>query len=565
MRLLNVFREIFLRIVWGKDGKKGPGDTISRSTGLPGGEILERPGIPDAGLTARKASGQDGHRKAAPQAVSEKAGSRTSRPSLPVKTGKTTAARKKLLLNVGIDFGTSFTKVVYRDIHAGRSSVLGFGGRNGGLPEFYIPSAVTFAGGKIYFAWGAGRQMEGDSIGITSFKICMACRAKSVLTGGGCRLALEVEGRPCFTVRNGAGDITVGPSDIAALYLAYVIGLVRERLTGRYGKEVELGLTWNMCAPIDHYEKEHILGEFRRSLFLGEKLAGRVKDGMGVDDALRMLSTEKSGWIQLPDESEITTFIVPETYAAVISYVNSRQAEEGLYVVVDVGSGTTDVSFFRLSLGPKKVIFYEARTGLIGVDDIARDIILHSLSGSDAGVEKGLEDTREIGAVRDTIALGSAEGNGSRIFLTGRQAYQVGVEKYDAILGENATRVFDHYKKTFAGAFKKEKSEGRWKEFSMFTIGGGCRIGRIRRSAEKKPWERVDNVFHKKLVFLDDLSIDKDAGKMTQAVDLPHDLVAVAYGLSFHTGEYPEFVLPRDVDPFTPSLPYREIKDYEDQ
>ena len=286
---------------------------------------------------------------------------------------------------------------------------------------------------------------------------------------------------------------------------------------------------------------------------------------MGLDDALRMLSTEKSSWIQLPDESEITTFIVPETYAAVISYVNSRQAEEGLYVVVDVGSGTTDVSFFRLSLGPKKVIFYEARTGLIGVDDIARDIILHSLAGSDAGVQKGLADTREIGAVRNTIALGSAEGNGSRVFLTGRQAYQVGVEKYDAILGENATRVFDHYRKTFAGAFRKEKSEGRWKEFSMFTIGGGCRISRIRLSAEKKPWDRIDQVVQKKLVFLDDLSIDQDTGKVAQAVDLPHDLVAIAYGLSFHTGEYPEFVLPRDVDPFSPSLPYREIKDYEDQ
>jgi hypothetical protein len=62
-----------------------------------------------------------------------------------------------------------------------------------------------------------------------------------------------------------------------------------------------------------------------------------------------------------------------------------------------------------------------------------------------------------------------------------------------------------------------------------------------------------------------DLSIDQDTGKVAQAVDLPHDLVAIAYGLSFHTGEYPEFVLPRDVDPFSPSLPYREIKDYEDQ
>ena len=41
--------------------------------------------------------------------------------------------------------------------------------------------------------------------------------------------------------------------------------------------------------------------------------------------------------------------ICPETLAGIMSYVNSREAREGMYALVDVGAWTTDISFVRVS------------------------------------------------------------------------------------------------------------------------------------------------------------------------------------------------------------------------
>ena len=51
---------------------------------------------------------------------------------------------------------------------------------------------------------------------------------------------------------------------------------------------------------------------------------------------------------QKSSDPDARVFAVPEAVAQVACYFSSLQRESGLHAIIDIGSGTTDVSIFNL-------------------------------------------------------------------------------------------------------------------------------------------------------------------------------------------------------------------------
>jgi len=80
--------------------------------------------------------------------------------------------------------------------------------------------------------------------------------------------------------------------------------------------------------------------------------------------------------------------------------------------------------------------------------------------------------------------------------------------------------------------------------------------------AKRKPWYKVGSISHLGIEFLDEVLVDGKSPK--DAVDRYSDLLAIAYGLSFHRADFPDFYSPGQVTPFRPDQPRKEIKDFDD-
>jgi hypothetical protein len=198
---------------------------------------------------------------------------------------------------------------------------------------------------------------------------------------------------------------------------------------------------------------------------------------------------------------------------------------------------------------------------MVGVDDLAREISLNasdqpSIGSKEAGV--GIPDLKEI---RMALIGKTNDPNKPFTFPSASGKRVVSPEDIKAVIDRVADGIFEHYRKTWTGAFEREKSEDRWKTYSLFAIGGGCRIPNIALALRKKPWDRIRQINQRRLMFIDDIEID---GKKDEALfDEFSDLLPIAYGLSFHKAEFPDFILPGNVRPFRPSAPRKNIPDYD--
>ena len=128
--------------------------------------------------------------------------------------------------------------------------------------------------------------------------------------------------------------------------MAYVLGLAKQAapflLRGRHDN---LKLFVNSSAPLDQMEAFGSVGEyFERVMYYGWRLAGRVADGITPNSAKELLGEARLEPVL--GRSHSPTRVYAETHAAMTAYLLLPQSESGLYGLVDVGAGTTDVAFF---------------------------------------------------------------------------------------------------------------------------------------------------------------------------------------------------------------------------
>ena len=435
---------------------------------------------------------------------------------------------RPISVTLGLDLGTSCTKVVWRDEEADRAYALCFGDHSNILEDYLLPSVVAFDGTR--FAGGNDieelikRHPKAERF--SNFKMCLACvnSAESSCNLQRCPLS---HWRPILSKQISEEEAV---EIIATLHLAKVLSVSKELVKRRLVADgVHAPIRWsvNMAAPVEHMGDTAVLSAFLRVLKIGWLMADIFDEQRGpreLDDLLDCYRTAR----HLAEKRTLDCFVIPEVGAEVMSMCLSRAARDGLYAFIDVGAGTLDASFFRLHFSGdnSQLSFYAAgviKAGAAHLESIASRQLAE----------------RAIGWFRNLKENGSTpDGDG---FLEPDEA-KAFLKRAGTWLSEE---VETGVRQVSAAGFKKEMNHDEWKRLVLVLGGGGATIP-IYKEASKRAVEQLAPQ-----VRVEQLPVPKDMNMQGLPPSVFHRF-AVAYGLSFNEVNLPAFNLPHQVTPDRP-------------
>jgi hypothetical protein len=397
------------------------------------------------------------------------------------------APRRERQLIVGVDFGTSTTKVVWQDLSDNSFEAFKWCGQSGTEGSLLLPSTITLRGNELHFGI-AGSEIGHGDIWLHSIKLCVLCTQNTKI----CRCKNEgmKEGR----IRLPGHTDEKSASALASLLLGFVFRVVEVGLTERYPDD-DLVLIWNIGCPMDHLDLERRRVSWER--MVGTAMEMRSKISNPCDCGLLAESAELMKWLTVPSPAERNFMIQPEGLASVKAFLESPQAESKTYLIVDVGAGTTEISYFfngraMNELGtPFKPLCVEDSTEPIGGGKIDQEL-----------------STAWNCSVEDARSRKERKATGFPDLRT-------------------VSEICDQYRRTFDRVTLKKKLTARSdKKFDLFLIGGGSRLDvvndALRNCQIRFPFER-DQI--RKLMPPDRLSDGKELSRH-------FDVIANACGLA---------------------------------
>jgi len=425
---------------------------------------------------------------------------------------------------VGLDLGTGFTKVVWRDADADKAHILCFGTNPSVIEDYLLPSVVAFDG--TFFAAGSDVEpflkKSPKAERFSNFKMCLACvSGKSVECGlQRCPLA---HWRPVLSQHVSEEEAV---EIVTSLHIGKVIALSRGLIARHFAEQginSPIRYTFNMAAPVDHVDDEDVVRAFDRVLKTGYFMADVFdeKGGpRGLDDLLDCYRTAR----EFALKRKVDCFVIPEVGAEVASMYMSRSARDGLYAFIDIGAGTVDVNFFRMYAGAegRQISFYSAgviKRGAAHLEAIAS----RQLAEQSSGWFRLLKEKKE-GAATTTFPT-SAE---AKEFLK-RAAEWISDEVESGV------------RHVSAEGFPKEMNHDEWKRLVLILGGGGANLTTYKDASRKGVSLLAPNLAAEPLPVPTDLSL-----KALPSSEFAR--FAVAYGLSFNLANLPVFNMPKDVD-----------------
>ena len=251
-------------------------------------------------------------------------------------TSKSSSALSERTLIIGVDFGTNSTKVIWQDFSSDTFEVFQWKPSAKGVASILLPSTVTIRSEELYFGVSEQESRVGDIL-LRSIKLCVLCSRKASI----CRCGNAMASAGMFHMFNSGAPIPA--STISCLFLAYVFHQVEDRLIRQYPNE-HLHIVWNIGCPLDHLDSTGRRGEWERMTGAAMELRKKV-----LNPTNRSLVAEATQLVQhfkVPRQEIRNYFVQPEGLAAVKAFLESPHAEPRTYAIVDVGAGTTEVSFF---------------------------------------------------------------------------------------------------------------------------------------------------------------------------------------------------------------------------
>lgn len=274
---------------------------------------------------------------------------------------RVTAARR---VQVGLDFGTSTTKVMYRELGSAepRVRLLNFNHGLSDYPEYCLPSVATFdRQANLYLGNSAIRQLEpvGWGAGLSRLKMLIAGEVDDRF------LDRAWHGRFQEHVKLAFGDESAcSPEALAATFLAAIMRRIRRQLQHESGAN-SLDLIFNTCVPVDQSERTAVVMAFERVIATAAELERTLSSDEAprtwLERAMRLLP--EIAYDSEDDDQRI--FLMPEAVASAAGYITSLRRQSGIHAVVDIGAGTTDVSICLLTLarrGGATTYWYAARS-----------------------------------------------------------------------------------------------------------------------------------------------------------------------------------------------------------
>lgn len=286
-------------------------------------------------------------------------------PSPPVQTpvphgvAEVDADREILALNLGIDFGTSFTKICVRDIARAVTEVIPFSDELPLLQEALLPSKIGILSDGTLIAGLTASEWAEDEFQVETCIEFIKMRLADLdipQTIAGWQWEHLPELDDPETVEN-----------LCAYYLSRVI--TRAQAWIRLHKPeliTHQKIEWsaNVGVPVAYYDSAAIK-RFQTVLSLAWLLSSESET---EPMTLQQLG-EQTKKLRLAISEDTDCNAVPELAAGAWSFLSSHAVDEGLYTFLDVGDGTLDGCLFRYwnHAGEKKVDFYFSKVDPLGV------------------------------------------------------------------------------------------------------------------------------------------------------------------------------------------------------
>lgn len=409
---------------------------------------------------------------------------------------------------IGLDFGTSCSKVVLRDSNLRKHYAVPFFEVGSGNP-FLFPSRVFLDSAGCY-SLDMSAHNGVDSISVCDIKLKLLQDAKNVR----------------YMVH-------------AAAYLALVVRHSRGWLLSNYSdtySKTEISWGLNLGLPAEKSEDEFLTDRFYALALAAANLAGdagsitECKVASHLKVASRALSEEDPEALGLTVWPDMVG-VYPEIAAQVVAFVESERwdAESRPFILmIDIGAGTVDVSFFSVERNSGRLFrFFKNKVAENGVVNLHRERVNwleHILSlklGLNDETKVFLRDHSELsdGLVRIPPSVSnyirglrfSDTSNIDTEFFKTRYRFQVFADVLNPV---HRYRV---------------PNGDHWKDLPVFICGGGSRMPLYRKIVEKLnnipgvSWLKVQRYYLTKPDQL--LAAGLDAGE--------YDRLSVAYGLSF--------------------------------
>lgn len=310
---------------------------------------------------------------------------------------------------IGLDFGTSQTKVCTLDLDNGVRDFVRFS--NG---SYFLPSVISktkdncfvfgeeVTKGKVYryFKMAAA---EDDDIIQSTFQ-----NTKGVIEG-------EMN-----NYRKYSSDTDIKPEVLVIVYLAYILLFIKEEKAnttkttfgGRLGRLLGASplneknfFSINLGIPTEWNNPNHIKRriKFETLLYLALKISERADK---LDILFKTQEKEIHKWVEdennrlneilyansdlvKDSKSKLTALlrknnlaVFPESAAGVTYLLKTKRLANGSYATLDIGAGTSDVAIFEVRNNKLKR-YCCSQSAIIGANDFYRNYV-HIITGDDA-------------------------------------------------------------------------------------------------------------------------------------------------------------------------------------
>jgi hypothetical protein len=268
---------------------------------------------------------------------------------------------EELYLNLGIDFGTSFTKVCFRDVARNCSEVVTFTDDAACLRDALLPTTIgilpdgTLIAGLTASEWEPYQSKVKTTIEFIKMRLAGLDLAQG-------KESWRLDQLPEL-------DQPEMVENLCAYYLSRVINRTQNWI--RWNKpelSINQRIEWsaNVGVPVAYCDSPAI-ARFERVLSLAWLLSNEPQTEWFT---LESLTTQMNRLrTRLEPADSLLCYAIPEIAAEAWSFFNSREADDGFYVFFDIGDGTMDGTAFYYCRdeGEPKVDFYAAQVEPLGV------------------------------------------------------------------------------------------------------------------------------------------------------------------------------------------------------